>query len=201
MPLLNTITTPYAEAFLQVAESRNEVDEVVTQAKSILEIWNTCPEFSDAMSSPVLEVNQKKAALEKLFSSQVTPSFLNLLKLLADRQRIGLLNSVLERLLEIYREQRNIALATITSASALDEDQQSELLKKVQSIAGTDNLEIDLKVDSELLGGFVVNVGSKVIDASIAGQVRRLGLALAKVSYFPSDFLPFFLPFIFPNLS
>jgi F-type H+-transporting ATPase subunit delta len=101
---------------------------------------------------------------------------------LADRQRIGLLNSVLQRLLEIYREQRNIALATITSASSLNEDQQSELLKKVQSIAGTDNLEIDLKVDSELLGGFVVNVGSKVIDASIAGQVRRLGLALAKVS-------------------
>ena len=92
------------------------------------------------------------------------------------------MNSVLQRLLEIYREQRNIALATITSASALNEDQQSELLKKVQSIAGTDNLEIDLKVDSELLGGFVVNVGSKVIDASIAGQVRRLGLALAKVS-------------------
>ena len=101
---------------------------------------------------------------------------------MADRQRIGLLNSVLERLLEIYREQRNIALATITSASALNEDQQSELLKKVQFIAGTDNLEIDLKVDSKLLGGFVVNVGSKVIDASIAGQVRRLGLALAKVS-------------------
>ena len=105
-----------------------------------------------------------------------------MLKLLADRQRIGLLNSVLERLLEIYREQRNIALATITSASALNEDQQSELLKKVQSIAGTDNLEIDLKVDSELIAGFVVNVGSKVIDASIAGQVRRLGLALAKVT-------------------
>ena len=49
MPLLNTITTPYAEAFLQVAEARNELDEVVTQAKSILELWNTCSEFSDAM--------------------------------------------------------------------------------------------------------------------------------------------------------
>ena len=130
MPLLNTITTPYAEAFLQVSESRKEVDEVINQAKSILELWNTCPEFSEAMASPVLEVNQKKAALEKLFSSQVTPSFLNLLKLLADRQRIGLLNSVLERLLEIYREQRNIALATITSASALNDDQQAELLRK-----------------------------------------------------------------------
>ena len=83
MPLLNTITTPYAEAFLQVAESRNEVDEVVSQAKSILELWNSCPEFSDAMSSPVLEVNQKKAALEKLFSSEVTPSFLKILSMTA----------------------------------------------------------------------------------------------------------------------
>ena len=181
MPLLNTITTPYAEAFLQVAESRNEVDEVISQAKSILELWNNCPEFSDSMASPVLEINEKKAALEKLFSAELTPSFLNLLKLLADRQRIGLLNSVLERLLEIYRQQRNIALATITSAATLKEDQQADLLKKVQSIAGTDNLEIDLKVDPELIGGFVVNVGSKVIDASIAGQVRRLGLSLAKV--------------------
>jgi len=89
MPLLNTITTPYAEAFLQVASSRKEVDKVIDQAKAILELWSDCPEFSQAMASPVLEVESKKLVLEKLFSKQVTPSFLNLLKLLADRQRIG----------------------------------------------------------------------------------------------------------------
>jgi len=182
MPLLNTITTPYAEAFLQVAESRKEVDEVVAQSKEILELWNTCPAFGEAMSSPVLESEAKKVALEKLFAKEVTPSFLNLLKLLADRQRICFLDSVLERLLELYREQRNIALATVTSASVLNEEEQSDLISKVQTFAGTNNLEIDLKVDPELIGGFVVNVGSKVIDASIAGQVRRLGLALAKVT-------------------
>jgi len=64
----------------------------------------------------------------------------------------------------------------------LNEEEQSDLISKVQTFAGTNNLEIDLKVDPELIGGFVVNVGSKVIDASIAGQVRRLGLALAKVT-------------------
>ena len=181
MPLLNSITTPYAEAFLQVAESRNEVDEIVSQAKSLLELWNKSTDFSEAMSSPVLEVQSKKAAIEKLFASEVNPSFLNLLKLLADRQRIGFLDSVLERFLELYREQRNIALATVTSATALNESQQNELLKKVQGIAGTDNLELNLEVDPNLIGGFVVKVGSKVIDASLSGQVRRLGLALAKV--------------------
>ncbi len=182
MPLLNTITTPYAEAFLQVASTRKEVDQVVDQAKALLSLWHDCPELSEAMASPVLEVESKKAALEKLFGNQVTPSFLNLLKLLADRQRIGFLDAVLERMLELYREQRNIALATVTSASVLTEDQQSDLLKKVKTVAGSDNLEINLEVDPALIGGFVVTVGSKVIDASLAGQVRRLGLTLSKVS-------------------
>jgi len=182
MPLLNTITTPYAEAFLQVAESKDEIDQVIDQAKEVLSLWHASPELSEAMASPVLEVEAKKAALEKIFSDQVTPSFLNLLKLLADRQRICFLDSVLERLLELYREQRNIALATVTSASALTEIQQSELLKKVQTVAGTDKIEVDLKVDPNLIGGFIVSVGSKVVDASLAGQVRRLGLSLAKVS-------------------
>ena len=182
MPLLNTITTPYAEAFLQVASSRDEVDKVIDQAKEVLELWTQSPDLSEAMASPVLEVDAKKAVLEKLFSNQLTPSFLNLLKLLADRQRIGFLDAVLERLLELYREQRNIALATVTSASVLNDDQQADLLKKIQSIAGTNNLELNLDVDPSLIGGFVVTVGSKVIDASLAGQVRRLGLSLAKVS-------------------
>jgi F-type H+-transporting ATPase subunit delta len=182
MPLLNTVTTPYAEAFLQVAESRKEVDQVVDQAKAVLNLWNQSVELREAMASPVLEVDAKKAALEKLFADQLTPSFLNLLKLLADRQRIGILNAVLERMLELYRDQRNIALASVTSATALDEQQQAELSKKVQAVAGTDKLEINLSVDPNLIGGFVVKVGSKVIDASLAGQVRRLGLALAKVS-------------------
>ncbi len=182
MPLLNTVTTPYAEAFLQVAESRDEVDEIVSQAKSTLEIWNQSVDFRDSMSSPVIEIQTKKSILQKIFAKEVTPSFMNLLKLLADRQRIGILNSVLERFLELYREQRNIALATVTSATPLNDDQQGEILKTVQSVAGTDNLELDLKVDPDLIGGFVINVGSKVIDASLAGQVRRLGLSLAKVS-------------------
>jgi F-type H+-transporting ATPase subunit delta len=154
---------------------------VVDQAKAVLALWHESPELRQAMASPVLEVDAKKAALEKLFSDQLTPSFLNLLKLLADRQRIGVLDAVLDRMLELYREQRNIALATVTSATALSDEQQAELSKKVQAVAGTDKLEINLCVDPDLIGGFVVKVGSKVIDASLAGQVRRLGLALAKV--------------------
>ncbi len=182
MPLLNSIATPYAEALLQVAEARQETDAVADQVRGLLSVWNDSPELRSAMGSPVLEPEAKKAALAALFNEQLTPSLQNLLKLLADRQRIAVLDAVLLRFLELYRDLRNITLAKVTSATSLSDEQQQQLNDKVRAIAGTKAVEFHLAVDPGLIGGFVVSMGSRVIDASLAGQVRRLGLALAKVS-------------------
>jgi F-type H+-transporting ATPase subunit delta len=182
MPLLNTIATPYAEALIQVAEARKETDTVAEQAKGVLAVLLSSPELRAALASPVLEPAAKKAALATLFNDQVTPSLQNLLKLLADRQRLPMLDAVLGRFLELYRELRNITLAQVTSATPLSDEQQQQLNDKVRAIAGTKAVEFDLRVDPALIGGFVVSMGSRVIDASLSGQVRRLGLALAKVS-------------------
>jgi F-type H+-transporting ATPase subunit delta len=182
MPLLNTITTPYAEAFLQLCDATGDTESVIPQARDVLELWKGSPELREAMASPVLEPEAKKAALEKIFGSEISPNFLNLLKLLSDRQRIGFLDAVLERLLELHRDQNGIALATITSAQPLSEDQHNQLVEKVKAVAGTDKVETVLQVDPDLIGGFVLRVGSKVIDSSLAGQVRRLALELASAS-------------------
>jgi F-type H+-transporting ATPase subunit delta len=182
MPLLNTIATPYAEALLQVAESRKETDTVAEQVRGLLAVWEGSPELRDALTAPVLEPDAKKAALLALFKDQLTPSLQNLLKLLADRQRLPVLDAVLIRFLELYRELRRITLAQVRSATPLSDEQQQQLNQRVRAIAGTDAVELDLQVDPSLIGGFIVRMGSQVIDASLSGQVRRLGLALAKVS-------------------
>lgn len=182
MPLLNTITTPWAEAFLQVSDSRGETEASIDQARALLALWNASPELREAMASPVLEIGAKKAALEQLFAESISPAFLNLLRLLTDRQRISVLDAVLERVLELYREQNGIALVTVTSAVPLSDEQQQQIAAKARQVAGTEKVEVLQYVDSSLIGGFVLNVGSQVIDASLAGQVRRLGLELARVS-------------------
>ena len=182
MPLLNTVTTPYADAFLQVCEANGEVDAAVEQSRELLDLWNSSKEFREAMGSPILEVEAKKAALMKMFGAQLCPSFLNLLKLLADRQRIALLDAVLQRIIELHRVRNNIALATVTTATPLSEQQRDQLVARARVVAGTDKVEIEEKLDPSLIGGFILKVGSQVIDASLAGQVRRLGLSLAKVT-------------------
>ena len=180
MPLLNSVTTPYAEAFLQVASDMQQTEEIVAEVKGIIQLINESPELDKALSSPILEKESKKNILIELFSEKINQSLLNLLKLLADRQRIGILVPILERFLEIYRENSNIALATVTSAVELSNEQKDLIIQKISSIAGTEKLELVTKTDPSLIGGFIASVGSKVIDASIASQIRKLGLSLSK---------------------
>ena len=180
MPLLNSVTTPYAEAFLQVANDLDQTEEIVTQVKEIINLVNESPDLEKAFSSPILEKESKKEILIQLFSEKINQSLLNLLKLLADRQRIGIIIPILERFLELYRENRNIALAKVTSAVELSDEQKDLIKNKISAIAGTERLELVTKTDSTLIGGFIASVGSKVIDASLSSQIRKLGLALSK---------------------
>ena len=137
MPLLNSITTPYAEALLQVAESRKETDEVAEQVKDLLAIWKDSAVLREAMASPVLEPEAKKAALATLFADQLTPSMQNLLKLLADRQRISALDSVLLRFLELYRTLRNI---TDSNPDGLGISARSVVVSTVGLVPGIEKL-------------------------------------------------------------
>jgi F-type H+-transporting ATPase subunit delta len=182
MPLLNSLATPYADALLQVGEGMGHTDQLAKEARALLDAWHGSSDLQGAMRSPVLPQEGKKNALVALFGADISPAMLNLLKVLVDRQRIGILEVVLSRFLELFRELRGITLAKVISATSLSEQQQKKLTEKVKAMAGTNSVEVDLSVDPTLIGGFVVRLGSQVIDASLLGQVKRLGLSLARAA-------------------
>ena len=134
MPLLNSVTTPYAEALLQVVSENDQTEEMVKEVKQLLSLINDSPDLEKTLSSPVLETDTKKKIIIEIFSEKINSSLLNFLKLLADRQRIGIVTSILDRFLEIYRENSNIALATVTSAVELTDDQKGLITKKILSL-------------------------------------------------------------------
>lgn len=185
MPLLNTVATPYAEALLQIGNQQGISDDLAADAKAVLDIWTASDLLRDALGSPILEPDTKKAVITALFQEKEVvrqTASLNLLKLLADRQRISLTGAVFERFLELYRKAKGIALAQVTSATPLTPEQENRLKQKVRTMAGSAAVDCSVTVDPSLIGGLIVRIGSQVVDASLAGQVRRLGLSLAKAT-------------------
>ena len=79
MPLLNSVTTPYAEALLQVVNENSQTEEMVSEVKQLLELINDSPELEKALSSPILEIDAKKKIIIEIFSNKVNSSLLNFL--------------------------------------------------------------------------------------------------------------------------
>ena len=67
MPLLNSVTTPYAEALLQVVNENSQTEEMVSEVKQLLELINESSELEKALSSPVLETEAKKKIIIDIF--------------------------------------------------------------------------------------------------------------------------------------
>jgi len=97
---------------------------------------------------------------------------------LSDRGRIAYLADVIEKALELAYQKASIQVAYVTSSLELTSSQEEALIEKLQAMTGASQIKLNLSVDSSLLGGFVVQIGSKIIDNSVKGQLRQLSAYL-----------------------
>jgi len=94
--------------------------------------------------------------------------------LLVDRGRIEVLEQIAQKFLELSYKQESIEIAKVTSSIKLSAEQQQQIAEKLKAITGAKQIKLALKVDPELIGGFTIEVGSKMIDTSIRGQLRKI---------------------------
>jgi F-type H+-transporting ATPase subunit delta len=94
--------------------------------------------------------------------------------LLVDRGRIALLDSIAQRFLELSYKNDSIEIAKVTSSVQLSAEQQKNIAEKLKTITGAKQIKLALKVDPTLIGGFTVEIGSKLIDTSIRGQLKQI---------------------------
>lgn len=170
---------PYAEALMGVAKSQNLVEEFGDNVQWVLTALNVSTELKTFLASPLVKRETKKDLIRKAIANQVNPSMLNFLLLLVDRQRVVFLEPICLRFQQMLRDLNRVALAEVTSAVQLSDTQAESLKQKVLSLTNCHSVELVTKVNPDLIGGVIVKVGSKIIDASIRGQLRRLATSLS----------------------
>ena len=130
------------------------------------------------MLNPEIKGEDKKAVLKQVMGDDANPYLVNFMMLLVDKRRIVFLEPIVEQYLNLLRKLNQTVLAEITSATELNESQKQNLVEKVKAIAEARDVELKTSVDPDLIGGVIIKVGSKVIDASLRGQLRRISISL-----------------------
>ncbi len=174
----SSVAQPYAQALMSVAQGNNITEELGTDVRSLLGLLSENDELSTFLGNPFITAEDKKAVINRVLGDGANPYLRNFLMLLVDRRRIVLLADICQEYLALLRQLTQTALAEVTSAVPLTEAQQQSVKEKVKAMTNAANVELETKIDSDIIGGVIIKVGSQVIDASLRGQLRRLSLSL-----------------------
>ena len=176
--VLSKVAEPYAEALLDLAKSNGSLKETTNDMNIVTQFLANSSDLKKFLGNPLITKDAKKNVVKDIFGEQIDGSTLKFLLLLVDRGRIEVLESIAQKFLELSYKQESIEIAKITSSIQLSADQQKSIAEKLKKITGAKQIKLALKVDPQLIGGFTIEIGSKMIDTSIRGQLKQISSRL-----------------------
>jgi F-type H+-transporting ATPase subunit delta len=163
----------YARALLDAANERSQTDEIAEQFADLAAYMDRDPEFAGFMTALTIDDDVRRASLDKLFRGKMNDLLLNTLQVLNDRGRPDIVRAVHERFRILLQEQRGQVEATVRTAVPLS----GELRETIRRFLGERlrrEVILTVHVDPALLGGLIVQVGDRRLDASLAQQLQKL---------------------------
>jgi F-type H+-transporting ATPase subunit delta len=172
------IAQPYAEALLTLANSNDSLKATINDMSIVAQFLTNSSDLKKFLANPLVARKTKKSVLKDVLGEQIQPKTLTFLMLLVDRGRIAFLDDIAQKFLELSYKEESIEIAKVISAVSLSLEQQKGLAEKLKEITGAKQIKLALKVDPHLIGGFTVEIGSKLIDTSIRGQLKKISTLL-----------------------
>ncbi len=168
----STAARRYAEAAFEIGRR----DGTVEAWRRELDLAATVladPTVATGLDNPAVDTERRAAALANGIGSSISKPVLNLLTMMLRRGRIEDLPRVAAEFQRLDDQLNGVTTAHATSAAPLEPSEVSALTARLEQMTGG-RVELDVTVDPSLLGGFVVRVGDRLIDASVRGRLERL---------------------------
>ena len=168
----------YASALFDLAEEQDAVDSILKDVAAL----NGALEASDDLAGALRDPSISRADLGKAMASLSSAMALhkltaNTLGLMAANRRLNVLPGALDAFAALAAEKRGEATVDVVSAHALSDAQREELSQTLAKAIGK-TVHIQAAVNPDLIGGLIVRIGSKMIDASVASKLSRLQHAM-----------------------
>lgn len=171
---IRTIAHRYASTLVDIATDQNLLNEVKSDIVGLQEALKV-NEFDELIKSPVVSKSKKKEIFAQIFKGKMSATTLNFCNLLLDKNREAALPEICNTFLDIYREKNKISSIVVTSAVPMDSGSLEALKKKlIDSKAVYPTIEVEEKIDPSLIGGFIVELGDKILDASLSTKLAKM---------------------------
>jgi F-type H+-transporting ATPase subunit delta len=170
----------YARALFEAAVESDSLDEVQEQLGIWADALGQNKDLQTFFFSPRFSAADKKDAVRTIIEGG-NERFLNFLELLAERHRIPATFRIRRAFDELWREEHKMLPVEVTSAVELDDGLVRSIGERIEERTGR-QIELTSRVDPDIIGGLVLRVGNKVLDASVQGRLQRLRKQIARAA-------------------
>ncbi len=171
-----TIARPYALAVFRLAREKRELAEWSDRLQRLVLIA-TDPEMARVIGNPRFSAGQVADLFVSLAGETASHELASFIRVLAENERFDVLPEISEIFERFKSEDEGLKDALITSAFPLDDAQLAPLMKQLEAHFGC-RLQPRIEVDSSLIGGVMVAVGDRMLDASVRGKLDAMATAL-----------------------
>jgi F-type H+-transporting ATPase subunit delta len=165
----------YAKSLIDLAQEQGKLQTILGDIQAF-KAANGNRDMYLMLKSPIINAAKKRSIIQAIFGESFDEMTMAFTKIVLTKGREEFLPEICDEFINQYRAIKNITSATVISATPLKEETLEKIKDKIRSemTQGGGTVEIETKVDASLLGGFVIEVGHSLYDASVATRLNKL---------------------------
>lgn len=174
-----TVAARYAKAIIDLANEQNVVEPVKSDMELFLNTLKANPELKAVLANPIVSHSKKIKIIEEVFGKKINKTSLAFFTLMVNKSRGEVLYATAGEYVNMYDIKNNVIHASVVSATALSEANKKTMIADIVAVTGG-TVKLETKIDPSLIGGFVLTVGDRQIDTSIASDLHKLKKEFAR---------------------
>jgi len=172
----------YAQALYKLAQERNVTSAVAEALGDFGAMIEQSSDLKRFVASPVFSAEDQLKAITALLNQfgygDITANFI---KLVASKRRLFVLPEMIRAYLALNDKAKGVTRAQVTVAAPLSADRSAALEAALRQVAGGQSVKVNVKVDPSIIGGIVVKLGSRMVDASLKTKLNLLRTRMKEV--------------------
>jgi F-type H+-transporting ATPase subunit delta len=179
--IVSGVAGRYATALFELARDSGEVDAVASDLARFSAMIAESADLQRFLRSPVFTAEeQAKTIVALLAKAGIGGLAANFLRVVASKRRLFAVEGMIAAYRALVAQSKGIVTAQVTVAEPVSEARLAEIRKALEEVSGR-TVEVDLKVDPALIGGLIVKLGSRMVDASLRTKLNSIRLAMKEV--------------------
>lgn len=175
------VASRYAKSLLNLAVEKNVLEEVYKDMLLVDDVVNNNKDLLLLLKSPIIKSDKKQSILTSVFGSKVSQMTNSFLTIIISKGREYLVGDIAASFVALYKTKKGIITAELTTAIALDKELKDKIIKLVNP--NNQQVEFVEKIDKDIIGGFIVRVDDKQVDASVLRKIADLKQEFSKNPY------------------